>query len=33
MATADVNMFLDAGAVGRIRSMLTELLGNIETSL
>ena len=33
MATADVNMFLDAGAVGRVRGMLEELYSNIEESL
>merc|ERR1712072_137918 len=33
MATADVNMFLDEGAVGRVRAMLDELVANLETSL
>jgi len=33
MATADVNMFLDEGAVGRVRALLEELMGNIEQSL
>ena len=33
MATSDVNMFLDEGAVGRVRSMLDELMGNLQDSL
>merc|ERR1712139_471346 len=33
MATSEVDMFLDAGAVGRIRAMLEQLLGNISDSL
>jgi hypothetical protein len=33
MATSEQNMFLDVGAVNRIKSLLTELLSNISTSL
>jgi len=33
MATSEVDMFLDAGAVERIRGMLQQLLANIEDSL
>jgi len=33
MATSEVDMFLDAGAVERIRGMLQQLLSNIEDSL
>merc|ERR1712159_62259 len=33
MATSEVDMFLDAGAVERIRGMLQQLLSNIEESL
>ena len=29
MATSDVNMFLDEGAVGRVRAMLDELMANL----
>ena len=33
MATSEVNMFLDAGAVNRVKSMLNQLFDNIEASL
>merc|ERR1711976_830980 len=33
MATAETDMFLDAGAVNRIRGMLEQLLENVQDSL